>query len=117
MPKVRPENYAAGYGFITDYLAEIFTRLRRRNYQTHIAAQVNFGKTTGRNQDAIKKTAAGLLKLVFPQRTASDLPRDELEICLALATECRQRVLDQLAVMLPEEFGAVRIELKMKGEA
>jgi len=48
-----------------------------------------------------------LLKLVFPHRTADDLERDELETYLALATECRQRVLDQLAVMLPEEFGGV----------
>jgi ATP-dependent Lon protease len=111
MPKVRPENYATGYGFITDYLAEIFSRLRRRNYQTHVAAHVDFGKMTGRNQDALKKTTAGLLKLVFPHRTADDLQPDELQPCLSLATECRQRVLDQLAVMLPEEFGGVRVEV------
>jgi len=112
MPKVRPENYATGYGFITDYMAEIFSRLRRRNYQTHVAAHVDFGKMTGRNQDALKKTTAGLLKLVFPHRTADDLQPDELKTCLSLATECRQRVLDQLAVMLPEEFGGVRVEVK-----
>jgi ATP-dependent Lon protease len=111
MPKVRPENYATGYGFITDYMAEIFTRLRRHNYQTHVAAHVDFGNMTGRNQDAVKKTTAGLLKLVFPHRTAEDLEPDELNLCLSLATECRQRVLDQLAVMLPEEFGGVRVEV------
>lgn len=114
MPKVRPENYATGYGFITDYLAEIFTRLRRRNYQTLVAAHVDFGGMTGRNQDAIKKTTAGLLKLVFPHRTAEDLAREELEPCLALAVECRQRVLDQLAVMLPEEFGGVKLEVQVR---
>ena len=115
MPKVRPENYATGYGFITDYLAEIFTRLRRHNYQTHVAAHVDFGKMTGRNQDAVKKITAGLLKLVFPHRTAEDLRQDELEMCLALATECRQRVLDQLGVMLPEEFGGTKVEVQMQG--
>jgi predicted ATP-dependent Lon-type protease len=73
---------------------------------------MDFGKMTGRNQDALKKTTAGLLKLVFPHRTADDLEPDELEMCLSLATECRQRVLDQLAVMLPEEFGGVRVEMK-----
>jgi len=35
-------------------------------------------------------------------------------MCLALAIECRQRVLDQLAVMLPEEFGGVRVEVKVR---
>src|SRR5262249_44520828 len=38
MPKIRPENYATGYGFLTDYMAEIFSELRRRNFQTHVAA-------------------------------------------------------------------------------
>ncbi|MBL7062640.1 MAG: hypothetical protein ISS49_00345 [Anaerolineae bacterium] len=107
------------YGFITDYLAEIFTRLRRHNYQTHVAAHVDFGGMTGRNQDAVKKTTAGLLKLVFPHRTADDLQGDELGTCLTLATECRQRVLDQLAAMLPEEFGGVRVKVEIgeRGEA
>ena len=114
MPKVRPENYATGYGFITDYLAEIFTRLRRHNYQTHVAAHVDFGRMTGRNQDAVKKTTAGLLKLVFPHRAAEDLGQEKLKACLTLAIECLQRVLDQLAVMLPEEFGRVRVEVGMR---
>lgn len=66
MPKIRPENYATGYGFLTDYMAEIFAELRRRNFQTHVSACVDMKGMTGRNQDAIKKTAAGLLKLIYP---------------------------------------------------
>lgn len=61
VPKNRPENYATGYGFLTDYLAEIFAELRRLNYQTHVNYWADFGRMTGRNQDAVKKTAAGLL--------------------------------------------------------
>jgi len=64
--EIKPENYVIGYGFVTDYLAEIFTRLHRKNYQTIVNANVEFGKMTGRNQDTIKKTSAGLLKLIFP---------------------------------------------------
>jgi len=79
LPKIRPENYAQGYGFITDYLAEIFTRLRRRNLQTVVNARVDLSSLTGRNQDTIRKTADGLLKLVFPHRTAEDLGENELE--------------------------------------
>lgn len=107
LPKVRPENYAQGYGFITDYLAEIFTRLRRRNYQLHVAARVDFGGATGRNQDAIKKTTAGLLKLIYPHRTVQTLTDEEFEPCFALAVESRQRVVEQLAVMQPQEFGTI----------
>jgi predicted ATP-dependent Lon-type protease len=41
MPKIRPDNYATGYGFLTDYLAEIFAELRRRNFQTHFNTWVD----------------------------------------------------------------------------
>jgi ATP-dependent Lon protease len=111
LPKIQPENYAQGYGFITDYLAEIFTRLRHKNYQTIVNAHVNFGGMTGRNQDAIRKTAAGLLKLVFPHRSATDIEQAELDTCLSLAIECRQRVVDQLAIVAPTEFRAIPLVL------
>jgi ATP-dependent Lon protease len=68
VPKIRPENYATGYGFLTDYLAEIFAELRRLNFQTHVNYWADFGAMTGRNQDAVKKSVAGLLKLLYPHR-------------------------------------------------
>jgi ATP-dependent Lon protease len=111
LPKINPENYAQGYGFITDYLAEIFNRLRRRNYQTHVSARIDFMGITGRNQDAIRKVTAGLLKLIFPHRTDQTLADDELERCLNLAVECRERVLAQLAVMAPGEFSTKGLEV------
>ena len=107
MPKIQPENYAPGYGFITDYLAEIFARLRRKNCQTLVSAHTNFGSMTGRNQDAIRKTAAGLLKRIFPHRTAESIEPSELEVCMSLAIESHQRVVSQLAVIAPTEFRAV----------
>ncbi|MBI3966890.1 MAG: endopeptidase La, partial [Chloroflexi bacterium] len=107
LPKIRPENYAQGYGFMTDYLAEIFTRLRRKNHQTHVQRWVDFKHMTGRNQDAIRRTAAGLLKLLYPHRTPETLLREELLPCLDLAVECRARVIEQLSRMAPGEFGSV----------
>jgi ATP-dependent Lon protease len=112
LPKIRPENYAQGYGFITDYMAEIFARFRRRNYQTIVNAHVDFSSLTGRNQDAIRKTTAGLLKLIFPQRTVDDLQADELEMCTELAFECRQRVVEQLAIQAPGEFKPMNWHVK-----
>lgn len=114
MPKVRPENYAEGYGLLTDYMAEIFAELRRRNFQTHVNALVEMGGMTGRNQDAIKKTSAGLLKLLYPHATPETLMTRELTPVVEAATEMRRRVTDQLAKMLPAEFGGVRYEYIMK---
>ncbi|MDP2754283.1 MAG: BREX system Lon protease-like protein BrxL [Nitrospirota bacterium] len=110
MTKISPENYAKGYGFVTDYLAEIFTRLRRRNYQTVVNAHVSFGKMTGRNQDSIKKTTAGLLKILYPHRTPQNIEEKELESCLGIAVECRQRIIDQLSIMAPGEFKGVNLK-------
>ncbi|MCG2658874.1 MAG: BREX system Lon protease-like protein BrxL [Kiritimatiellae bacterium] len=107
MPKIKPENYATGYGFLTDYMAEIFADLRRRNFQTHVAAAMDFGGMTSRNQDAIKKTTAGMLKLLYPNMTADQVDADKVRALVAFAAEMRKRVVDQLAVMKPEEFGGV----------
>ncbi|MBI2322225.1 MAG: endopeptidase La, partial [Chloroflexi bacterium] len=109
MPKIEPENYADGYGFITDYLAEIFVRLRRRNFQTVVESASNLSGLGERNQTAVKKTAAGLLKLLFPHRTVETVKEHELAPCLAFGNGCRQRIIDQLAVILPGEFAGIRI--------
>jgi ATP-dependent Lon protease len=114
MPKIRPENYATGYGFLTDYLAEIFAGLRRLNFQTHVNACMNMGKMTGRNQDAIRKSTAGLLKLLFPHRTPDTVHAGEIVPLLEIAVEMRRRVTDQLAVILPMEFGNVEYSFQLK---
>jgi len=115
IPKIRPENYATGYGFLTDYLAEIFAELRRLNFQTHVNYWIDFGAMTGRNQDAVKKTVAGLLKLLHPnRRNPAETQPNELEPIVALAVEMRKRVTDQLAVILPTEFNAVHFGFELQ---
>ena len=115
IPKIAAENYATGYGFISDYFAEIFRFLRRRNFQTHVTVHVVFNDWTGRNQDAVKKTAAGLLKLIYPHRTAEDLEADELIFCVDLAVEMRRRVTDQLRVIAPREFTLPAFKFHLNG--
>lgn len=114
MPKIRPENYATGYGLLTDYMAEIFAELRRRNFQIHVNAWVDMGTMTGRNQDAIKKTTAGLMKLLHPHRNPDSITHKELVPLLEMAVEMRKRVTDQLAKILPAEFGEVEYTYTLK---
>ena len=115
IPKIAPENYATGYGFISDYLAEIFRFLRRRNFQTHVTAHVIFDGWTGRNQDAVQKTSAGLLKLIYPHRTPEDIEPDELIFCVDLAVEMRRRVAEQLHVIAPKEFTHTAFNFRLNG--
>jgi predicted ATP-dependent Lon-type protease len=85
-------------------MAEIFRLLRRRTFQTHLAARVVFKGMTVRNQDAVQKTTASLLKLIYPHRTPDEIVPDELEFCLDLAVEMRRRITDQLRLIAPKEF-------------
>jgi ATP-dependent Lon protease len=94
-------------------MAEIFAELRRRNFQTHVSAWVDFGNMTGRNQDAIKKTVAGLLKLLHPHRTPDTLGSEEIQPLMEIAVEMRRRVTDQLAKILPTEFHNVQYGFKL----
>jgi ATP-dependent Lon protease len=95
-------------------MAEIFAELRRRNFQTHVHAWVDMGNMTGRNQDAVKKTTAGLLKLLHPHRTPDSIARDEIAPLLEIAIEMRKRVTDQLAKILPAEFDHVEYTCNVK---
>jgi ATP-dependent Lon protease len=114
LPKIRPENYAVGYGLLTDYMAEIFAELRRRNFQTHVHACVDMGNMTGRNQDAIKKTTAGLLKLLYPHRSPDSVTPEEITPLLEVGVEMRKRVTDQLAKIRPSEFTGVEYACNVK---
>jgi ATP-dependent Lon protease len=66
-----------------------------------------------RNQDSIRKTVAGLLKLLYPQATAGAVSPDVLRELLAFALEMRQRVVDQLAAMKPAEFREIAFDFAL----
>ncbi len=114
IPKIRPDNYATGYGFLTDYLAESFAELRRRNFQTHVNAWVDMGTMTGRNQDAVKKTVAGMLKLLHPHRSAEELTESEIAPLIEFAVKMRKRTTDQLAKRMPSEFSHVDYSYRLR---
>ena len=66
-----------------------------------------------RNQDSIRKTAAGLLKLLYPQHAAGEVPAVLLKEILEFAVEMRKRVVDQLAVIKPAEFRDISFEFEL----
>jgi ATP-dependent Lon protease len=72
------------------------------------------GTMTGRNQDAIKKTTAGLMKLLYPHRDPDSITHEEVVPLLEVAVEMRKRVTDQLAKLLPAEFSDVEYTYTLK---
>jgi ATP-dependent Lon protease len=79
------------YGFITDYMAEAFHHLfKNRNYFSAVKKRSRLGPGfQGRDEAAVYKTVAGLIKLLHPDGECGDT---EFEEYLAYAIEGRRRV-------------------------
>jgi ATP-dependent Lon protease len=117
IPKLTPRSYSQDYGFITDYFCEIMHELRRIDILSKVRKRFELTDSSdtqaglsGRDQRAILKVAGGLLKLLYPHAEVSD---EELLDVLVLACELRQRVRDQLHLMAPGEYDAVRLSVKL----
>lgn len=108
--KVSRSRMAKGYGFVADYFSEIMHRLRDRSMGHVWAQSQELSGLTHRNQIAVRKITSGLLKLVHPHRDEITLRADELDWCLDIAVDLRQRVLDQLSVIAPSEFAQLSLK-------
>lgn len=95
MPKNSSEFLTSNYGFITDYLAEAFHyQLKHTNRYEEVSKRIRLGKCVeGRDEKGIKKTVAGLVKILHPSAPPSD---EEFEEYVAYAVECRRRVKEQM---------------------
>jgi predicted ATP-dependent Lon-type protease len=99
---------------MADYFSEILHRMRSRNYVHIVRGHVDFNGMSSRSHTAVTRIASGLLKLVFPHRTAATIQPDELKWAVDRATGLRQRVLDQLAVIAPGEFTNAKLTYKLR---
>ena len=91
---IRGEMFALGYGFVVDYLAEIFRHMRNDDYSNRYQGLFTLSSDIStRDRDGVNKTFSGMMKLLFPADNATDA---EVEEILHLAMEGRKRVKDQL---------------------
>jgi predicted ATP-dependent Lon-type protease len=88
--------------------------MRDRNYANVILQNVDFGKMGQRDQRSLVRIGSGLLKLMFPHRTAETVESNELKTVLDVAVDLRQRILDQLAIISPGEFGGIQLSYIIK---
>ncbi|MBI1893747.1 MAG: hypothetical protein HYS14_06515 [Candidatus Rokubacteria bacterium] len=61
-----------------------------------------------------QRTAAGFLKLLYPDRAPDTIRREELGPIIEMAVEMRRRVTDQLGVISPAEFKEVAYTFRAK---
>lgn len=103
LPKIRQsdEHLAKGYGIVADYLSEIFHQLHLQNFAHIINENVRFEGLTIRDEKAITKLAAGLLKIIHPDKGYT---RDDLALCIDQAVKLRTNVNQLLHRLAPNEF-------------
>lgn len=107
LPKISDEVLADGVGLLSDYFGEMLSELRRDDtFQDYLKRDSALQSTTIRDQTAIHRIAAGLLKLVCPNRRIEQSVMREV---LQVAVELRQRVHEQLTRMAPGEYPHKRI--------
>ena len=91
---IRPELYTTGYGFIVDYYSAALEELRKYDYSNDFAEYFTLSSDIStRDQDGVRKTFSGLMKIIHPNQKATP---EQIEEILKFAMEGRKRVKDQI---------------------
>ena len=102
VPKMRMEFFTNDYGFVVDYLAEALRELRRHNFTEIVDRYFSLGShLNARDVKAVRKTVAGMIKLIHP---TGEVSKDDLAEIVELAVEGRRRVKEQLKKMGSFEY-------------
>lgn len=102
IPKFRPEHFTDDYGFISDYLAEVFRTFRKEQCGDVLDHFFKLGKNLNqRDTIAVRKIVGGLVKLLYPD---GEYRKEQITEILEFALEMRRRVKEQLKKLGGMEF-------------
>lgn len=102
IPKISDHVLADGVGLLSDYFGEVLGELRHDlQFLDFLQRNQKLVNATIRDQTSVMRTAAGLLRMLYPNGKIGD---EGLTHVLQVATELRQRVHRQLERMSPGEF-------------
>lgn len=105
LEKAKPDHFTDHYGFIVDFVTEIWRAQRKTSYVDVIERHFSLGSHLNqRDVRAVRKTVSGYLKLLHPD---GQFTRDDIGEYLELALEGRRRVKEQLKKMGGLEYWAV----------
>lgn len=102
IPKYKPAFFTSGFGFITDYLAEVMRELRKISYGDAFDDDFALGaQLNQRDTIAVRKTVSGMIKLLYPN---GEFSKEDVAKILTFALEMRRRVKEQLKKIGGMEF-------------
>ena len=104
VPKINKDLVTNHFGLVSDFLSECWSQLRNQSRVSELQNRVFFGGAlSGRDTNAINKTASGLLKLLYPSGDVP-VPEEDLEWAVRIAMEVRRRVKEQQKRVGAAEF-------------
>ncbi|MFM9226681.1 MAG: BREX system Lon protease-like protein BrxL, partial [Actinomycetota bacterium] len=113
VPKLGPLFFTEHFGFVSDFLAECWSQLRRGSRLDETQGRLEWGsQLSGRDRKAADNTVNGLLKLLWPDPDM-DVPGDSLAWAAGIALELRRRVKEQQAFIGIAEFGKVDLSYQV----
>jgi uncharacterized protein (TIGR02653 family) len=115
VPKLDPAYFTSHFGFVSDFLAECWSQLRRGSRLEATQGRLRWGnQLSGRDRKAANNTVNGLLKLLWPNPDMG-IPDEAIAWAAEVALELRRRVKEQQAVIGAAEFGKVDLSYEMDG--
>lgn len=113
VPKIDKTLITDHFGLVSDFLSECWTHLRNQSRVNHIQNRVFYGGAlSGRDTNAVNKTAGGLLKLLYPGDDEA-IPDEDLEWAIRIAMESRRRVKEQQKRIGSAEFRSTHFSYVM----
>ena len=113
VPKLDPSYFSEHFGFVSDYLAEVWSQLRHWSRLDVLQGRLEWGdQLSGRDRKAANNTVDGLLRLLYPD-PQMEVPDDFLAWAASLALEMRRRVKEAQAFIGAGEFGKVDLSYRI----
>jgi len=102
IPKLRPEFFTDGWGFISDYFAEFLREMRKTSYADSYRKWFKLGRCLNqRDVMAVNKYVSAMVKLLYPDHSYT---KEDIAEILQYALEGRRRVKEQLKKLGGMEF-------------
>lgn len=104
VPKMSKAILTDHFGLVSDFISECWSQLRNQSRVSHLQNHVFYGGAlSGRDTNAVNKTASGLLKLLYPSNE-TEIPDEDIEWAVRIAMEARRRVKEQQKRIGAAEF-------------